>query len=227
MKKVLIYVEGQTEETFVNCVLGPHLRKTCGIELTPTLARTKRTASGETFKGGIVSYEKVKRDIRYLLNDSSAVLVTTMIDYYGLPQDFPGKTSLPPGSPYVRVQYLEQEFKKDIGNTKFLPFLVLHEFEALVLVQPENLCKVLPGQEDKVSQLIKTIGAKLPEEINEGLQTHPSKQIERHLRGYSKPLHGPRVVEHTGLTTIRSKCQHFDRWLKQLEALRENTETYN
>jgi hypothetical protein len=130
MKKVLIYVEGQTEETFVRDVLAPYLWQTCQIILTPTLAHTKRTKSGQTFKGGIVSYEQVKGDIQKLLGDSSAALVTTMIDYYDLPNNFPGKASLPKGTPYDRVRHLEKAFANDIGHPRFLPFLVLHEFEA-------------------------------------------------------------------------------------------------
>lgn len=52
MKRLLIYVEGQTEETFVRDVLAPYLW-TLGLHPEPTLARTKRTRSGQTFKGGI------------------------------------------------------------------------------------------------------------------------------------------------------------------------------
>jgi hypothetical protein len=219
MKKVLIYVEGQTEETFVRDVLAPFLWQKCQIVLTPTLARTKRTKSGQTFKGGIVSYEQVKRDILRLLGDSSAVLVTTMIDYYGLPNDFPGKASLPAGTPYERVQYLEQAFKNDIGHSKFLPFLVLHEFEAFVLVNPENLGRVLPLYKNRLSNLVTNIGSIPPEEINEGADTHPSARILQHLPGYQKRLHGPRVVQHTGLSTIRNKCPHFKDWLIGLENL--------
>jgi hypothetical protein len=220
VKKVLIYVEGQTEETFVRDVLAPFLWQKCQIVLTPTLARTKRTKSGQTFKGGIVSYEQAKRDIQRLLRDSSAELVTTMIDYYGLPNDFPGKASLPSGTPYDRVQYLEQAFYNDIGHSKFLPFLVLHEFEAFVLVNPENLGRVLPQCQNKeLSDLVTNIGSLPPEEINEGADTHPSARILQHLPGYQKRLHGPLVVKYTGLNTIRRKCPHFKHWLRRLEDL--------
>jgi hypothetical protein len=219
MKKVLIYVEGQTEETFVRDVLSPHLWQRCQIILTPILARTKRTKSGETFKGGIVSYAQVKRDIQRLLQDSSAILLTTMIDYYGLPSDFPGKASLPAGTPYDRVRHLEQAFENDIGHSKFLPFLVLHEFEAFVLVQPENLGRVLPQYQKEVPKLVANIGSTPPEEIDEDSQTHPSARILQYLPGYKKRLHGPKVVKDTGLTAIRRKCPHFDHWLRRLENL--------
>jgi len=77
MKKVLVYVEGQTEETFIRDLLAPHLNPR-GVYPIPVLARTKRTPAGRTFKGGIVSYRQVKGDIQRLLGDRSAALITTI-----------------------------------------------------------------------------------------------------------------------------------------------------
>ncbi len=219
MKRVLVYVEGQTEETFVRNVLAPYLTGKCQVFLIPTLARTKRTKSGQTFKGGIVSYRRVRRDILNLLGDSSAALVTTMMDYYGLPDDFPGKDVLPVGTPYDRVRYLEEAFKNDIGDRCFLPFLVLHEFEALVLVEPGQLGMVLPQYTDKVAVLKGDIGSLPPEEINEGSETHPAARILHYFPAYQKRLHGPRIVQGIGLEKIRRQCPHFNEWLGQLESL--------
>lgn len=224
MKQVFVYVEGQTEETFVRDVLAPYLFSKCNIYLIPTLARTKRTKSGHTFKGGIVSYGQVKRDILNLLGDSSAALVTTMIDYYGLPDDFPGKSTLPAGTPYVRARHLEDAFASDIGNPRFLPFLVLHEFEALVLTEPKHLARALPQYQDNLARLVADIGTRLPEEINDGNTTHPAARIRQYFPGYQKRLHGPLVVQNTGIETIRSQCPHFAEWLARLESLCEPQE---
>lgn len=225
MRRVLVYVEGQTEETFVRDVLAPYLWQKCSIFLIPTLARTKRTKAGQTFKGGIVSYGQVKRDILNLLGDSSASLVTTMMDYYGLPDDFPGKDTLPSGSPYDRVQHLEEAFGKDIGRRSFLPFLVLHEFEALVLVEPSHLTRVLPQYEANLPALRENIGALPPEEVNNGSTTHPAARIRQYFPGYQKRLHGPLIVQQIGLGPIRSKCPHFDGWLRRIESLCEEQES--
>jgi len=219
MKIVLVYVEGQTEETFVRDALSPYLRQRCEILLRPTLARTKRTKSGQTFKGGIVSYRQVRKDILNLLRDSNPALITTMMDYYGLPDDFPGKDAPPVGTPYDRVRHLEEALKNDVGHPRFLPFLVLHEFEALVLVEPEKLGTVLPQYRDRVPLLEDKIGSLPPEEINEGSETHPAARILRYFPGYQKRLHGPRVVQDIGLDRIRRKCPHFNEWLGQLELL--------
>jgi hypothetical protein len=71
MKKIIILVEGQTEETFVRDVLDPHLHAFEKV-LVPTLLVTKRVKSGPNFKGGVMSWVKVENDLRRLLRDKSA-----------------------------------------------------------------------------------------------------------------------------------------------------------
>lgn len=216
MKKVLVYVEGQTEETFIRDVLQPYLQ---GIHLVPVLARTKRTRSGNIYKGGIPSYKQVRRDILGLLNDTSAIRVTTMMDYYGLPEDFPGKSSLPPGTPYQRVAFLEDAFGRNVNHPRFLPFLTLHEFEALLFAQPIQIVQTFSPPPRQAFRLIQEVTDIPPEEINEGKDTHPAARILRYLPGYRKPLHGPLIASRIGLSAIRARCPHFDQWVSQLERL--------
>ena len=65
---------------------------------------------------------------------------TTMFDLYALPVDFPGyEDACNCSNPYLRVERLEEEFLKDIGSTNFIPYIQLHEFEALVLTDPSKL----------------------------------------------------------------------------------------
>ena len=220
MTKVLVFVEGQTEETFVNVVLGPFLGAK-SIYLIPVLARTKRTRDGRTFKGGIVSYRRqVRREILRLVGDSSAALITTMLDYYGLPQDFPGMPNLSAGSPREKVEQLEHAFRQDIGHQqRFLPFLTLHEFEALLFAQPEQFGSAFPDRRREAARLAEEVSRLPPEEINDGPDTHPAARIIRHLPNYRKPLHGPRIAKQIGLTIIREKCPHFDAWISHLETL--------
>ena len=218
MKRLLIYVEGQTEETFVRDVLAPHFW-TLEIHPEPTLARTKRTKSGQTFKGGITSYERVKRDIRRLLSDSNVVAVTTMLDYYNLPNDFPGKHNLPVGSCFARVEHLENQLSSEIADPRFVPFLTLHEFEALLFSQPDLIETVFPDDSIKGRLLAEGLMFDTPEEINEGISTHPSARILKYAPRYRKTLHGPLIANRIGLMTIRSKCPHFNVWLTNLETL--------
>jgi len=47
----------------------------------------------------------------------------------------------------------------------------------------------------------------------------PSKRILHAVQGYQKAEDGPFIAERIGLNVMRSKCPHFDEWLKRLEAL--------
>jgi hypothetical protein len=218
MNKVHVLVEGQTEETFVRDVLYPHFEPK-GLYLNSKLVTTKRTKVGPDFKGGVTNYQKVKNDLLRLLGDTSAIAVSTMIDYYGLPHDFPGKNSLTGGTCFDRVNYLEDSFERDIDNQKFIPYLSLHEYEAMLFVSPGEMGKVFPDNniENDLSAIASSFTT--PEEINEGSETHPSARICKLVAGYQKRLHGPMIAARIGLQEIRVRCKHFDSWLRKLENL--------
>jgi hypothetical protein len=218
MKQVLVLVEGPTEERFVKDVLAPYCW-TQGKNPIPKVATTKRVKRGPDFKGGITDYQKVENDLQRLLGDTGAVAVTTFIDYYGLPADFPGMASRPNGTSLARAQHVEAAWDQKLSTPRFRPFLMLHEFEALLFVSPLLLSKALYATE-KVADLnaIRTAFA-TPEEINDSPLTAPSKRILRLLPGYQKTLHGPMVAGRIGLADIRKECPHFNAWLGWLENL--------
>ena len=83
MKRVLVLVEGQTEERFVKDVLSPYLLSS-NIVLIPTIVETKKVLGGASHKGG-GDFSKIKADILSLLHDTDVVAVTTLFDFYGFP----------------------------------------------------------------------------------------------------------------------------------------------
>ena len=218
MIKVNILVEGQTEETFVKDVLNPYFSSK-EIYFTPILATTRRAGKGKTpYKGGIASFGKVEKDIKLLLPDSSASLETTMIDYYGLAgKDFPGWDTMPKGSCYDRVGHLEKSFSEEIDHRKFLPYLSLHEFEAMLFAAPEYIIKWFPDVKENTLSALEKIrnSVKSPEEIDD--TTPPSKRITELMPGYEKVLYGSIIALGIGVDTIRAECKHFDEWLKEIE----------
>ncbi len=226
VNKVLILVEGQSEETFVKEVLAPHLSD-FGVEAVPTLVIHKFVKRGSAnLKGGIFDYEVVKRHLYRLLQDSKVKLVTTMIDFYGLPDNFPGQKDLPIASSYSQVEHLEKAFEQDIGyqSQRFSAYLQLHEFEAMLFVAPDKMAQVFPGSDSirqiaavKLADIKKAFGS--PEEINNNKQTAPSKRILSLFLGYEKPLYGTLIALDIGLDLIRSECSHFNQWLTKLEGL--------
>ena len=218
MTRVHVLVEGQTEETFIRNVLGPHLALS-EIYLTPVLVATKRVKSGLKFKGGLNRYEPFRRDLQRLLNDSSVVAVTTMIDYYGLPEDFPGCSTLPRGTCHERVAHLEEALGRDLGSHRLLPYLSLHEFEALLLVAPAEIGTAFPGSSQMSSLADEVSAFRSPEEVNDGPETHPAARILQHLPGYRKAVYGPLIAQRIGLDAMRQRCSHFHEWVSRLERL--------
>lgn len=218
MKRGLILVEGQTEERFVKDVLAEALRER-GLDLRPTLLVTKHVKDGPNFKGGVTNFARFEGDLRRLLHGSGGAFVTTLLDYYGLPDDFPGMADRPPGSPEKRVRHVEQAIQAHFGVPhRFLPFLALHEFEAWLFCAPKVLAEVLtePALESAFAAVRN--GFATPEDINDGATTAPSKRILQLAPKFKKPLHGPNALSHIGLDLLRAECPHFAGWVGKLEA---------
>ena len=217
MVRVLVLVEGQTEERFVTDVLVPHYQ-TKQIFLIPKILTTKIVKSGSDFKGGVSNYRQIEKHLNNLLGDSDAY-VTTLIDYYGLPTDTPGMSNRPDSSPMERVTHVETAIHNEFQSEKrLLPFLMLHEFEALLFSDVSELAGVIPARE-KTDLLIAEMDGLAPESINENPSSTPSKRISKVLPSYQKTLHGPTVAQRIGLGTIREKCPHFHQWMETLECL--------
>lgn len=217
MKKVLILVEGQTEERFVKTVLYKYFASN-EIQLVPTILSTKEVKDGPNFKGGVVSYGKVKKHIANLLKDTSCSMITTMFDYYGLPGDFPGYHDKPNNvTCYKKVDIMEAAFAKDINNIKFLPYLQLHEFEALLFSSPNKINDTFPSPRDNLAVLegIKNSFTS-PEEINEVPETCPSRRLLKIYPRYVKPVYGPMISSGIGIDTIRKECPHFNQWIEKM-----------
>lgn len=218
MKRLLVLVEGQTEETFVRDVLDPHLHA-FGIVAIGTILKTKRPKSGGPFRGGVTSTAQVTADLGRLLGDPNAVAVTAVIDYYGLPTDFPGMSTRPPGEPRARVEHVERAWAQTVNHRRFIPHLVLHEYEAWIYSDPSACAWVfddprLPAELAKICQR-----AGEPERIDEHPDQAPSRRLTRAFPRYRKPLHGPMAVQAIGLAKVRAECPHAAAWLERIEAL--------
>ena len=216
-------VEGQTEETFVRRILCPHLAES-SVWARVRCVMTKRRC-GIKYRGGISKYGQVKRDITNWMKEdrNPDARFTTMFDLYRLPSDFPGyENSSNAADPHERIGILERALKEDVSDYRFIPYLQLHEFEALLLSDPRKLEVQFPDRRDEICRLIKMAASfESPELVNDGTDSAPSKRIIREIPEYEsmKASAGPIVAKAIGLDTLRSKCRHFGTWLGKLEAL--------
>jgi hypothetical protein len=228
MARLLIHVEGQTEEDFANEVLRNHL-VTQGYHSVE--ARIVGNARLRQRRGGIRPWPSVRKDIVNHLKEDQDCIATTMVDYYGLPQTAPGEW---PGRTLSKSLRTVQEkatcvqdavlndLVREMGNRfdsdRFVPFVVMHEFEGLLFSDCTAFSRSI-GRADleiKLREIRENFTT--PEDINDSPVTAPSKRVETLLPGYEKPLLGVLAVLEIGLSRIRDECPHFDGWLKQLES---------
>lgn len=204
MVRLLALVEGPTERNFGQKVLAPHFGH-LGIEFHP------RVIGKPGHKGGVRRWEPAKREIVGLIRQETTSVFTTMFDYYGLPNDWPGKrqVSLPalpaPGAVQKIEEAIEDEIRDELRPThiRFLAYIALHEFEALLFSNTQVLANVTgdPGHQLKFDQIVADCGG--CEQINEGPTTAPSKRIKSICRGYNKVVDGVVAAERMGLNAIR------------------------
>lgn len=229
MKAKIIHVlcEGQTEQGFVEEVLRPYLqdRGVTGVKSILITTNKKKNA-----RGGMLTYKHAEMDINLLClmnqdNDYERHIFTTMIDFYALPDDFPefSKSSTIYDT-YTRVAALEKSFSEAVSETRFIPYIQLHEFEALLFCGIQHLAIIYPKCVKQCEQLTKDLQkAGNPELINNGPTTAPSKRIIKAIEGekkthynYNKPTTGKMVTKEIGIDKLREKCQHFNEWIEKL-----------
>ena len=121
-----------------------------------------------------------------------------------------------------RVKMLEKAFGDDIGHRRFVPYIQLHEFEALLLSDPSAFAAQFLSHDKPIEHLIQLAAQhESPELINDGPTTAPSKRIIQQIPEYegAKVSVGPLIAAKIGLLAIRQKCPHFDEWLRILKQL--------
>jgi hypothetical protein len=211
-------VEGQTEETFVRDVLAPKLGE-WSVFIDSRCVMTGRHR-GVTYRGGITKYQKLRTDLVLWMKEDQQpeAWFTTMFDLYAMPDDFPGyRDCARLGDPVQRVECLEDRLLDDVAHRRFIPYVQLHEFEALIFSDPRQLEGSFPGNPGAIDQLITIRGEfPTPEHINDRPELAPSKRILRVLPDYRKPVAGPTILKQIGLATLRRQCPHFNRWIERI-----------
>jgi hypothetical protein len=144
-----------------------------------------------------------------------------MVDLYPLPRDFPGYgAGIARPNGWEQAMALERSLEETIGDPRFLAYLEVHEFEALVLCDPRRLESLYPARGGNVEPLCDECRTyQSPEHINHGHDSHPKARIRRRVPEYDENVAGPLLAEDIGLPLLRLACPHFGRWLTRLERL--------
>jgi hypothetical protein len=225
MARLYLFAEGQTEQTFADEVIKPHLAE-FGVYLQNAVLIANARRRGKALRGGGRSYLAMRNDIRRFLKQEPRddVFFTTMIDLYALHPDFPGRDEAEPlrHDPRRRVEALEASFAGDVGDRRFVPYIQLHEFEAVLFCDPGAFGTYFERAGRGIESLRRVVERfDTPEEIDDGPQTAPSKRILEAFPEYkkAKATAGPILARCIGLDAIRQKCPHFHGWMTRLESL--------
>ncbi len=221
MARLNLIVEGPTEETFVNEILSPYLSVRGVYPRARSIETGRRRA--KIYRGGMTNYIRAKNDILRWSKQDSKAFITTMFDFYALPNNFPGyDEAKKKGDPYKQVSHLQQKLKEDLGIENFIPYIQLHEFEALLFsnINKIDACMELYSVHGKVQQLRdSTNHFETPEHINTSPETAPSKILENIYPPYDKVFLGSLISGEIGLEDIKKHCVHFSDWLDQISSI--------
>jgi uncharacterized protein DUF4276 len=178
-------------------------------------------------QGGNPKYVRVKKDILLHLKQYPSAYCTTMLDLYGLGEDFPGMP-LPAGLSNIdKVLRIEQSIRAELAaeiprwrpDTRFLPYIQLHEYEGLLFSDPTAFAEgIYQPALASAFQMIRN-SFPTPEDIDDGPDTAPSKRILALHPPYRKELFGTLAALQVGITAMYQECAHFRSWIEQLEAL--------
>lgn len=220
MIRVLVIVEGTSEEFFVTKVLAPALWPW-------NVMLTARILGVPGHKGGRTNYARARSDVLLCLKQDKRSYCSTMLDLYGLGDDFPGKPLTANLPSTQKAIHIEQAMSANIckiipdlrSEVRFIPYIQVHEYEALLFSDPPALAASLNKshlalQFQKVRDSFAT-----PEDIDDGPETAPSKRILGIHPSYSKVLEGTIAAQSIGVRTMRRECPHFNDWLDHLCSL--------
>jgi hypothetical protein len=224
MNELVVISEGPTEQTFVLRQLQVHL-PIFGTNVWPVLPGKNRR------QGGVKKWEVAQQDIIRTLREGR--YCTTMFDYYAMPTDWPGRENASTLTWDQRATHVEAALHVDITSAMgesfdpkyFIPYVQLHEFEALTFADVNVLASVTaPLKNRPIAELIEQYQVILnecgePEAINDSYDTCPSRRIGNIVPAYRKPIHGPIVTGRIGLDGLRLECNHFATWIDRLEAI--------
>lgn len=208
MKRLVFIVEGDTEIRLVDQHIIPYLlEKGYNISMNCQTIVTNRK---QHKKGGVTSYGLFRNEVERTLAQGN-VIVTTLIDFFRLPTDFP---SFSLNS--VDVEKIEEAIHKDFDfNVNLIPYIQLHEIEALMFSNSKGFELVIEDSAklEKINQIIQQYPN--PEDINNAPETAPSKRLKK-IYNYDKIGDGEMIFEMVGIGDMLTKCPRFSSWIDKI-----------
>ena len=210
MKTVIIICEGPTEEVFCRNLLSQYLQNSCRIEIR--------------LLGGNCNWQRIRDMAEKALKQQKNALVTTFFDYYGVKtKKFPNwkeTVGINKANVRERIEILENGMIEEIDSNlryRFIPYVQLHEFEALLFNNIEVFDDMFEFEQYDRAELLNVFNEfPDPEMIDQGTETSPSHRLIKIIPAYRKVIQGNAIAEKIGIEQIRQKNKHFNDWIEQL-----------
>ena len=206
--RLYVLCEGPTEERFVKELLAPYLLN-------------DNIYTKEINLGGVSRYAKIRKVLETLCKGDTSAYVTTMLDYYKLPKDTPGKYTATDA--FADAKNIDAAVNADLGGCRNLFInLIVHEFEGLLFSDISAFKGEARASEKDLIELARIKNDPkfpTPEHINDSEMTAPSKRILNLLPGYVKTLNGLTIAKRITIEKIAEECPHFRAWIKKIKAL--------
>ncbi|MEG1378974.1 MAG: DUF4276 family protein [Bacteroidales bacterium] len=208
MKRLVFLVEGDTEVILVNNHIIPFLyglgfKNQMNVQ---TIISNRKLHS----KGGNINYSYLKNDVKRIFAQGN-VIITTFLDFFRLPNDFPGYTE-----EASKIGQIENAVKDDLQKygLSIYPYIQKHELEALMFSSMDGF-ELVVEDINALANLRELVELNSPEDINGGRDTAPSKRLMS-LFPYEKTIDGELILEMVGLDQMKSQCPRFNNWLTKL-----------
>ena len=216
---VMVLVEGKTELFFIKNILAPYLAHKNVFLRASILTKPGQPGSNK--------FVRAKKDIGAHLKQRANTWLTLLVDYYGIDTDWPGYEESKKQNGHARKHWVMCEAtKQQVGTLfagqdaehRFIPYISMHEFEALLFSDPAALAGGLGVDQSEINNILQQCGE--PEAINDSRETSPSHRLDSLSPiGFKKTTTGITIAEQIGIDAMRNKCPLFNDWINQLEAL--------
>jgi hypothetical protein len=222
MIEIVVLVEGQTEKIFVEELLCqyPYI-----VDKNICLRPIIFTKPGE--KGGDIRFSRAERDIGNHLKQRTDTYVTLMMDYYGI-KEWPGLTESKRQREYFKkAEIINIETEKEVQKLfpeqnrghRFIPYVSMHETEALYFCDPAIVAEALDINQSKIESILSEYDG--PEAINDSFETAPSKRLSKLSNDkYKKTTTGIAIAKKIGIKRMRERCPLFNAWIGKMESLK-------
>ena len=202
MIRLAIVVEGRTEEEFVKEMLADHMQAR-GVRTEPILLN------------GNVTVDRLAAHMAKLIWNFD--IVTSLVDLYGFRDQ---GTNTREQLQQLICKTVDTIISRAWDQSRAFSYVQQHEFEGLLFSDVAAFRNAINLPEEGVEELQRIRSTfRTPEDINDGIETSPSKRILKVMPRYQKVVDGPLIALETTLDVIRRECPRFNAWVARMESL--------